>query len=57
MTRFTKTIAAFATAITLGLGIAASSSTPAAWGGVGIALSALGAAGGYAYWRRLLRDA
>ena len=40
MTRFTKTIAAFATAITLGLGIAASSSTPAAWGGVGIALSA-----------------
>jgi hypothetical protein len=27
MTRFTKTIAAFATAITLGLGIAASSST------------------------------
>jgi hypothetical protein len=57
MTRFTKTIAAFATAITLGLGIAASSSTPAAWGGVGIALSTLGAAGGYAYWRRLLRDA
>lgn len=55
MTRFTKTIAAFATAITLAWA-SASSSTPAAWGGVGIALSALGA-GGYAYWRRLLRDA
>ncbi|MBV9067050.1 MAG: hypothetical protein JOZ84_02585 [Methylobacteriaceae bacterium] len=34
MTRFTQTIAAFATAATLGLAIASSSSTPAAaWGG------------------------
>jgi hypothetical protein len=64
MTRFTKTIAAFATAATLGLAIASSSSTPAAacggggWGGgfhhhwgpgLGVALGALGAAGAYAY--------
>ena len=58
MTRFTKTIAAFATAITLAWASPPRHPPRPPGGGVGIALSALGAAGGYAsYWRRLLRDA